>query len=79
MSKKILDIAQKAGLHVNPDGEIGPAFFGSVDAGYKRFASLIINECVNEIHAVNMGNLTGQSYYLDRVAQHIETHFGYKD
>lgn len=72
---KILELAKKAGLSVNPDGEIGPAFFGSVDAGYKTFAIELIKECVREIHGTDTKDLKGKSYYLDLVAEHIENHF----
>lgn len=72
---KILDIARLAGLRVNADGEIGPAFFGSVDAGYKTFAIELIKECVCEIHGTDTKDLKGKSYYLDLVAEHIENHF----
>lgn len=41
MNERIEELAKEAGLKVNPDGEIGPAFFGSVDAGYRKFAELI--------------------------------------
>jgi len=45
MNKRIKEIAEQAGLKVNADGEISSAFFGSVDAGYKKFAELIVREC----------------------------------
>lgn len=40
------------------------------------FAELIIRECINEIHGADVGYLYGKSYYLDRVAEHIEKQFG---
>jgi len=46
MNERIQELAEQAGLKVNADGEIGPAFFGSVDAGYKKFAELIVRECM---------------------------------
>ncbi len=45
MNERIKELAEQAGLKVNADGEIGPAYFGSVDAGYKKFAELIVKEC----------------------------------
>ena len=60
----------------------------AADAGYpdymtygqdkvlEKFAELIIRECVNEIHVADVGDLKGKSYYLDKVAEHIEKHFG---
>jgi hypothetical protein len=45
MNERIRELAEQAGLKVNADGEIGPAYFGSVDAGYKKFAELIVKEC----------------------------------
>ena len=44
MNERIRELAEQAGLKVNADGEIGPAFFGSIDAGYKKFAELIVKE-----------------------------------
>ena len=49
MNERIRALAEQAGLKVNPDGEIGPAFFGSVDAGYRNFAELIIRECARVV------------------------------
>ena len=49
MNELIEKIAPQAGLKVNADGEIGPAFFGSVDAGYKKFAELIVQECASKV------------------------------
>ena len=44
-----------------------------------RFAELIIRECINEIHGANLGDLPAASYYLDKVSEHIEKHFGLND
>lgn len=49
MNDRILEIARGAGLDVNADNEIGPALFGSVDEGYRKFAELIIQECMNQV------------------------------
>jgi hypothetical protein len=43
-----------------------------------EFARLIIKECTDEIHAADVGDLFEKGYYLDRVAEHIEKHFGIK-
>ena len=51
MNERIRELAEQAGLKVNADGEIGPAFFGSIDAGYKKFAELIVRECANVLRA----------------------------
>lgn len=48
------------------------------DQHFEKFAELIIRECTNEIHASDLGDLAGSSYYLDKVAEHIENHFGVK-
>lgn len=42
----------------------------------KKFAELIIRECVAEIHVADVGNLHAKAYYLDKVAEHIEKRFG---
>lgn len=44
-----------------------------------RFAELLIRECINEIHGANLGDLPAASYYLDKVSEHIEKHFGLND
>ena len=49
MNERIKELAELAGLKVNADGEIGPAYFGSVDAGYRKLAELIAKECMNII------------------------------
>ena len=41
-----------------------------------EFAELIVRECINEIYAADVGDLKGKSYYLDKVAEHLEKHFG---
>ncbi len=45
MNERIQELAKEAGLKVNADGEISQAWYGSVDAGYRKFAELIIREC----------------------------------
>jgi hypothetical protein len=42
----------------------------------KKLAELIVWECINEIHVADIGDLKGKGYYLDKVAEHIEKHFG---
>ena len=56
MNERIKQIAEQAGLKVNADGEISAAFFGSVDAGYKKFAELIVRACAD---AADMGQDAG--------------------
>ncbi len=46
------------------------------DEVFERFAELIVRECINEIHVADVGDLKGKGYYLDKVAEHIEEHFG---
>lgn len=47
MNHRINELAQTAGLRVDPDGEIGSSFTGSIDSGYRKFAELIVEECRN--------------------------------
>lgn len=81
MNERIKELAEQAGLKVNPDGEIGPAFFGSVDAGYRKFAELIVFECVN---AVMDGTKEGD-HYAHLIEQHFDNgtggilHFGVEE
>ena len=44
-----------------------------------KFAELIVRECVKEIHVADVGDLKGKSYYLDKVAEHIEKYFGVEE
>lgn len=36
------------------------------------FAELLIKECISEIYMVDVGDLKGRSYCLDKVAEHLE-------
>jgi len=47
MNERIKELAIRAELTVNTRGKIGPAGFGPVDDGYKKFAELIVKECAN--------------------------------
>ena len=68
MNERIKQIAEQAGLKVNADGEISAAFFGSVDAGYKKFAELIVRACAD---AADMGQDAGCEYAGDYVAEYM--------
>lgn len=52
MNERLHELARQAGLKVNADGEIGPAYFGSVDAGYRKFAQVIVEECAQRAEAI---------------------------
>ena len=41
-----------------------------------KLIKMLVQECINEIHGADIGDLYGKSYYLDKVAEHIEKHFG---
>ena len=75
MNERIKELAKEAGLKVNADGEISPAFFGSVDAGYRKFAELIIRESANYLE-----NEYGKSVITGNdAADFIRKHFGIKE
>jgi hypothetical protein len=79
--EKILELARKAGLHVNRDGEIGHAFWGSVDAGYKKFAELIVRECMDIAREVGTST-EPEDFALDRcyeIETKIKEHFGVEE
>lgn len=40
---EITQIARDAGLHVNGDGAINHAHFGSVNEGYRKFAEILLH------------------------------------
>lgn len=48
----------------------------SMDVAMEKFAELIIQECINEIHVADIGDLKGKGYYLDKVAEHVEKQLG---
>ena len=76
MNERIIELAEQAGLKVNPDGEIGPAFFGSVDAGYRKFAELIVKECADWIDgspSTDAGQLVLTKSFI---IANIKDHFG---
>ena len=66
MNERIKEIAKQAGLKVNADGEIGPAFFGSVNDGYREFAKLVVQECARKLEEDGMVE----------VAMEIKEYFG---
>jgi len=72
MNERIRELAEQAGLKVNADGEIGPAFFGSIDAGYKKFAELIVQECAD------VGSKFSQAHPED-IRYQIKRHFGVEE
>ena len=49
MNESIKDLAIRAGLTVTTRGRIGPAGFGPIDDGYKKFAELIVKECQSRV------------------------------
>ena len=71
MNKRIKELAEQAGYK-----SMGTFADELMDIYNKKFGELIIRECINEIHVADVGDLKGKSYYLDKVAEHIEKHFG---
>lgn len=74
MNKHIKKLAKKS--FINIDKEI---VIISSPKDLKHFAELIIKECVSNVYCADFGNLYGQSYYMDKVAEHLKNHFGIKD
>lgn len=71
MNNRIKELAQQAGYHEDMFG------LGHWDMPEcQRFAELIVRECLSQIHVADVGDLKAKSYYLDKVAEHIEKHFG---
>jgi hypothetical protein len=79
MNERIKQLAEQAGLKVNPDGEIGPAFFGSVDAGYRKFAELIVRECVEVCEALKEDDGFDANFARTTCANEIKQHFGVEE
>lgn len=84
MNERIQELRIEAGISrlqddprlvvVNKDGNIIDPLIG-----LEKFAELIVRECVGEIHRADVGDLKGKSYYLDKVSEHIENHFGIEE
>mgnify|MGYP006267634609 CR=1 FL=1 len=66
MNERIKELAKQAGLKVDADGEIRHDFFGSVDAGYKKFAELIVQECYSICEDIGDKGLDGH-YCADEI------------
>jgi hypothetical protein len=84
MNERIRELAEQAGLKVNADGEIGPAFFGSIDAGYKKFAELIVRECAEISEQSQWSEAKGEYYEgfneaMIYVSNKIKQHFGVEE
>ena len=86
MHKRIKEIASQANAWYPmgyPSGEGGDDAWKNLvifeKEDLEKFAKLIIKECISEIHAADVGNLHGKGYHLDKVAEHIENHFGIKE
>lgn len=73
MNKRILKIFNEAGFHQPEMERLG------IEDKFEKFAELIVKECINEIHVADVGDLKAKGYYLDKVAEHIEKHFGVEE
>ena len=71
MNERFLELAKQAGLKFPSETALSPM--------EEKFAELIVKECINEIHDADVGDLKGKGYYIDRVAEHIEKHFGVEE
>ena len=79
MNERILELMTKAGFDVEKL-RMYPGGWPREDLlVLQDFAELIVRECINEIHVADVGDLKGKSYYLDKVAEHIEKHFGVEE
>ena len=69
MNEQIKQLAEQAGWMMGDEVK-------GFDTRLEKFAELIVRECINEIHVADVGDLKGKGYYLDKVAEHLEQHFG---
>lgn len=60
----VTQLAKLSGLHVDQDGDIGPNYNGSVDAGYRKFAEVIVYECIKLLD-LEIGRLTEYGNSVD--------------
>ena len=83
MNERILELRTQAAAWVSENHQPqDPNAYSQkeIDQRYlmyeEKFAELIVKECINEIHVADVGDLKAKGYYLDKVAEHIEKHFG---
>ena len=82
MNERIQELAEQSGVTVLTTHGMKDVVDGCYIVGpahLQKFAELIVRECINEIHAADVGNLKAKSYYLDKVAEHIEKYFGVEE
>ena len=75
MNKRILQFAEQAGSTHKQNLGVYQFYTNELE----KFAELIVKECINEIHVADVGDLKAKGYYLDKVAEHIEKHFGVEE
>jgi hypothetical protein len=75
MNKRILKFAEQAGSTHKQNLGVYQFYTNELE----KFAELIVKECINEIHVADVGDLKAKGYYLDKVAEHIEKHFGVEE
>ena len=81
MNERIRELIEQATEKIANDGKdlwLGKTHYRLV-FNKEKFAELIVRECINEIHVADVGDLKGKGYYLDKVAEHIEKHFGVEE
>lgn len=77
MNERIQNLLLEAGGELGGEHPTtGQLVIYTDEVDYEKFAQLIVRECVNEIHGAYVGNLQAKAWYLDRVAEHVEKHFG---
>ena len=66
----IAELAERAGLEINSQGEIISSYFTPTDAGYRKFAAEVISTAVEEIRNYPITPMT-----TENMANHLETYF----
>ena len=77
MNKQIKQLVEQAGAEELGADLYGGPFIGAIRMDFlEKFAVLVAKECIEQIHGADVGDLKAKSYYLDKVAEHIENYFG---
>jgi capsid portal protein len=73
MNRHIKNLAKQAFINLEKD----PIIINN-PKDLRHFAELIIKECIDNVYCADFGDFYGQSYYMDKVAEHLEKHFDIK-
>ena len=80
MNKRIQQLAEQAGMYVDLNGNPWPKWMSAeeCEAAYKKFAELIVQECIDIISPYSVRMSRPGEEYLHPI-QEIKEHFGVEE